>query len=128
MKTIAIRLTPGQDLKEELGRIASVHQIRAGIVLTCVGSLTKATLRLADETIQSFDGPFEIVSVVGTLCQDGLHLHASLADSKGIVIGGHLKKGCLVHTTAEIVIAVIERVVFKRLFDNRTGFKELVSN
>lgn len=127
MKTFALRLHPGQDLKEELIAFTKNNNIHAGIILTGVGSLTKATLRLADETItKTFDSRFEIVSLVGTLCQEGVHLHISLSDEQGNTIGGHLKEGCLIYVTAEIVIAELEQVRFSRVFDQQTGFKELV--
>jgi len=45
MKTFALRLLPGQDLKQELQAFS--HQLRAGCILTAVGSLQQATLRLA---------------------------------------------------------------------------------
>jgi predicted DNA-binding protein with PD1-like motif len=46
----------------------------------------------------------EIVSITGTLCADGSHIHVSLAKASGEVVGGHLMDGCLVDTTAEIVL------------------------
>ncbi len=126
MKTHAIRLHPGSDLKKELKAFVGQNNIKAGVILTCVGSLTKATLRMADESItRTFDEKFEIVSMVGTLSQDGNHIHVSLSDAKGNVIGGHLKEGCVVYSTAEIVIGELSDSIFSRKLDERTGFKEL---
>ncbi|CAN0531674.1 unnamed protein product, partial [Ectocarpus sp. 8 AP-2014] len=71
------------------------------------------------------DARFEICSLVGTLSPEGLHLHASLADEKGALCGGHLVRAT-VHTTAEIVIGVASSLEFSREMDPRTGFKELV--
>ena len=71
------------------------------------------------------DARFEVVSLVGTLSPDGLHLHASLGDEEGEVRGGHLVRA-IVHTTAEIVIGDAPALVFSRDLDPRTGFKELV--
>lgn len=128
MKTYVIRLKPGQDLKEELKNIVVSENIKAGFILTCVGSLKKAKLRLAEENIEKFDEKFEIVSLVGTLSQDGIHIHISLADKNGKVIGGHLKEDCIIHTTAEIVIGECEDCTFSRELDKNTGFKELEIN
>lgn len=69
----------------------------------------------------------EIVSLVGTL-SDGGHLHVSLSDAQGVVIGGHLLGDMVVFTTAEIVIGECEQVTFKRELDPRTGFGELTVN
>ena len=126
MKTSAIRLKPDQDLKKELVSFTSLNNIKAGYILTCVGSLKKAVIRLADNTIKTFNENFEIVSLVGTISQDGSHLHISLADKDGKVIGGHLKDGCIIYTTAEIIIAESKSFLFSRKPDKQTGFKELI--
>ena len=57
-----------------------------------------------------FFGPehhFEIVSLSGSICGDGgLHLHMSMADNEGRVVGGHLKYA-RVWTTAELLLGVL---------------------
>lgn len=126
MKTHAIRLHPGQDLKREIKKLCADRHMQAGAILTCVGSLQKAVLRLADENITKvFEERFEIVSLVGTISLDGVHLHASIADARGNVIGGHVSDGCLIYTTAEIVIGEIDGHIFRRSPDEQTGFDEL---
>jgi len=127
MKTYAIRLLPKQDIKKELQKFTKEKGIKAGFIMTCVGCVTRATLRMADETIiKDFEKKYEIVSLVGTLSPDGVHLHISLSDEEGNTIGGHMKEGCLIYVTAEIVIGELEDVEFSREFDENTGFKELV--
>lgn len=71
------------------------------------------------------DARFEVLSLVGTLSPEGLHLHASLGDERGAVCGGHLVRAT-VHTTAEIVVGVARSLTFSREMDPGTGFKELV--
>ena len=64
--------------------------------MTCVGSLRKAALRLADrDETTLYQGKFEIVSLVGTLSVDGPHLHIALADGARKMIGGHLQFSAL---------------------------------
>ncbi|MCY6370810.1 PPC domain-containing DNA-binding protein [Clostridium ganghwense] len=126
MKTYSIRLIRGQDLKEELINFTRENNIKAGCILTCVGCVTRATLRMANASlIKDFENNYEIVSLVGTLCKDGVHLHISLSDKDGKVIGGHMKENCLVGTTAEIIIGELENVNFTREFDEQTGYDEL---
>lgn len=126
MKTYAIRLKPNQDLKEELNNFSRSKKIQAGVILTCVGSLKSVTLRLIDESVmERIDEKFEIVSLVGTLSPDGNHIHIALSNKNEETIGGHLKKGCIIHTTAEIVIAENDEFSFSREFDEQTGFNEL---
>ncbi len=129
MKIHAFRLLPGQDLKEELLKFTKANNIKAGCVISIVGSLTKATLRLADENVtKTFNEKFEIVSCVGTLCPDGLHIHISLSDADGRTIGGHLQMGSSIYTTAEVIIGELEGFSFNREFDEQTGYKELRIN
>jgi len=126
MKTFALRLKPGQDLKEELVKFTRESHIQAGCILTCVGSLKRASLRMADENVtKELEKKFEITSLVGTLSLDGVHLHITLTDETGSAIGGHLKENCLIYSTAEIVIGELENVTFSRQPDAETGFKEL---
>jgi predicted DNA-binding protein with PD1-like motif len=125
-RIFAVRLKPGQDLREELEKLTKSANIRAGFILTAVGSLKKAALRLADRTEAStFEQKFEIVSLVGTLSTDGVHLHVSLSDQDGKTTGGHLVSGCIVYTTAEIVIGEARDLIFTRELDEQTGYKEL---
>jgi len=130
MKTHAKRLKPGTDLKKELQEIIESEKIQGGVLLSCVGSLEKAVLRLAGahpdkEPMKEIEGPLEIVSATGTLSQDGMHIHLSVADKNGSMYGGHLKEGCVVGTTAEVVIGESESNTFHRRPDEETGFKEL---
>ena len=122
-----LRLKPNDDLKLALVDFCELHQIVAAAIISCVGSLSKLHLRLA--SAQDFllrSELYEIVSLVGTLSINGVHLHISAADSTGAVIGGHLMESNLIHTTAEIIIVEFADVVFERKFDTATGYKELV--
>jgi hypothetical protein len=126
MKIIAIRLKPDEDLKESLKTFVKQNNIQAGFILTAVGSLKQATLRFASQdNYQVFDERFEIVSLVGTLSTHGIHLHISLSDKNGETLGGHLVEGCIIYTTAEIVIGTSEDFIFLRTVDETTGYKEL---
>lgn len=126
MKIHAIRLVPGEDLKPALESFLAEKKIRAGVVLSCVGSLTKVNLRFAGQSAPvSSEGKFEIVSMEATVSTGGCHIHISVADSSGSIKGGHLCPGSIVFTTAELVIGEIEELVFARKVDQRTGYGEL---
>lgn len=126
MKIFALRLKPDEDLKVSLSNFVEQNIIETGFILTAVGSLKQATLRFADRNqAQVFDERFEIVSLVGTLSIHGLHLHIALSDRNGKTIGGHLLDGCIIYTTAEIIIGTSEEFIFLRTIDEKTGYKEL---
>jgi predicted DNA-binding protein with PD1-like motif len=126
----AFRLGPGADLKPELARLAEAERLAAAFVASCVGSLARARLRLPSGTGEEaavlwLEAPMEIVSLAGTLSPEGLHLHIALARGDGRCVGGHLLEGCIVHTTAELVIGELTDLTFRRPVDPRTGFREL---
>lgn len=63
---------------------------------------------------------------------DGCHIHISLADAEGIVIGGHLIDSTVFRTcevvlgTADEVEFVTEMDEFVREMNDETGYRELV--
>ena len=126
-RTLAARLGPGQDLRGGLLELAARGRPwRAGWVATCVGSLSRVELRLAGRSGPTvLEGRFEIVALVGTLSPDGAHLHLAVADEDGRTAGGHLRAGCLVRTTAEVVLTVTDELAFGRVHDPATGYDEL---
>jgi predicted DNA-binding protein with PD1-like motif len=127
MKIHAFRLEGGCDPKDEIQRLVRAEQIEAGYVVTCVGGLSRAVLRMpgAKEYLDIKED-FEIVSLVGTLSPEGCHLHISVSDSSGSVLGGHLSSGSVVRLTAEVVVAEAPSLRFGRVYDENTGFAELV--
>jgi len=127
MQTFTFRLKSGQDLFNEIEVAVTERNIEAGCVLSAVGSLTHATLRLANRDYYSeYEGHFEIVSMTGTVSVHGSHLHISISDEEGKTIGGHLVAGCQIYTTTEMVLAIFEDVVYKREFAEDSGYEELV--
>ncbi len=126
MKTYAFRLHRGDDLRLALARFARENHLRGAVVLSCAGCLTHWRLRDASGVnMQEKTEPVEIVSATGTLSQDRLHLHLSLSREDLSTIGGHLAEGCIVNTTAEIVLLELEDVVFGAAYDADTGYDEI---
>ena len=120
------RLKKGMDLKKEIENYAINNKV-SGVILSCVGSLSKLVIRLADgESILEKEDSFEIVSITGTLSKDGVHIHISVSDNNGNTIGGHLKDGCIINTTAEVCLQLFDDIELKREYDESTGYKELV--
>ena len=123
-----------QDVRKELEHYCQLKNIQAGCIITAVGSLQKAKIRLAssvqtntNEVAELTEERFEIVSMTGTLsAKNGMHVHIAVADANGEVCGGHLLEGCEVFTTCEIVLGECKRFAFERHDDVNTGHKELV--
>jgi predicted DNA-binding protein with PD1-like motif len=125
----AFRLMPGEDLKKNIQQVADEEQIQAGWVGTCVGSLTQYHIRFANASaITSGQGYFEIVSLTGTVSCNGSHIHMAVSDENGNTIGGHLSDGCIIYTTAEIIILSSSAFAFTREKDSSTPWAELHVN
>src|SRR5262245_31727485 len=107
MKIEVLRLRPGADLRSSLEEFVAAEGLAAGFILSAVGSLSRASLRYAGKDDAALIvRSLELVSLCGTLSPQGCHLHASVSDDAGSVLGGHVLKGCIVRTTAEIVVGI----------------------
>lgn len=127
MKVVPLRLQPGEDLRKALEAWTNGQGVQAGWVLSGIGSLSVAPLRLAgQDDLSIFEGDLEILTLAGSLSLDGAHLHISVADSQGAVCGGHLAVGAKVRTTAEVLVALLPACSFRRELDPSTGFRELI--
>ncbi len=126
MNVIAIRLKPGDDLKQSLLRYCRKQQIEAAFILSGIGSLSKASIRFANqEKATVIESKLEIITLDGTLSQYGAHLHISVSNSEGAVIGGHLMEGTQIFTTGEILLGLVPNIRFMRQLDLETGYHEL---
>lgn len=127
MRTLPLRLKPGQDLRRALELAVAAEGCRAAFVLSGIGSLAELRLRLAGhhEPQPPMTESFEIVALSGSIATNGSHLHAALAGSDGRVLGGHLAYGCRVGTTAEVLLALLPDHDFAREPDAGTGYDEL---
>ena len=113
-------------MREKIKNYILQNNLHAGWVVTCAGSLTGYNIRFANQEKRSKGkGLFEVVSIIGTTSKNGNHLHISISDSIGKTIGGHLLKGCIVYTTAEIIIQSTTDLNFKRENDSSTPWEEL---
>jgi predicted DNA-binding protein with PD1-like motif len=126
MGTLPLRIGAGRDLRAVLDALVLEQGVRAAFVLQGIGSLSVARLRFAGRPdFTELRGDLEILTLGGSLSPDGPHLHASVSDADGRVTGGHLGPGCIVRTTAEVLVALLPRHRFVRELDPETGFKEL---
>ena len=121
------RLRRGQDLYEEIEAYVKAHHIAAGAVVSGVGCVSRWRLRDATGVrVRSGEEDVEIVSLMGTLSEARTHLHIALSREDLSTVGGHLKDGCIVNTTAEVVLLELSGVAFGAGYDPETGYDELV--
>ena len=127
IKGFAFRLRPHDDLKKCILQFASINALKAGAILSAVGSLEQYNIRFAnqpDGTITK--GFFEIISLTGTFSESSCHLHICISDQRGQTFGGHLLDENLIYTTGEIVAVSLDDLEFQRITDTTYNYLELV--
>nr|WP_318383972.1 PPC domain-containing DNA-binding protein [uncultured Enterobacter sp.] len=123
----ALRLAPGLELLSALRTFIANNRLHAAWIAGCTGSLTDVALRYAGrEESTLLHGKFEVLSLGGTLELTGEHLHLSISDENGAVLGGHVMPGCTVRTTLELVIGELTELTFSRQPCPQSGYDELV--
>ena len=127
MKTYTVRLRRGADLLESIEKLCAENAIRAGVVLSAVGCVSRGRVRDAGGVnIVDIAEPMEIVSLTGTVSDKRCHLHVSFSKEDLSVVGGHLVEGCIINTTCELIIGELENCVYDVEFDEETGYDELI--
>jgi len=127
LPTLPLRLHPGDDLRRALEAALAERGLGAAFVLAGIGSLRPAWIRLAGAAAAlEIDADLELLTLSGTIAAQGSHLHLSVADGTGRVSGGHAAYGCIVRTTAEVLLAPLPGWDFTREPDAQTGWSELV--
>ena len=108
---VIVALRRGELIYEALEQVARERDIHSGVVMTGIGSLTRAHIH----TVQSnnyppgneyidLEGPLEVVQFGGIIANYEPHIHISLWDKEHNYHGGHLHEGCAVLTLSEISI------------------------
>lgn len=127
MKIVCRRLHRGDDLLLSIRTLCEREKIDAAVVLSAVGCVSRAVLRDAGGVnLRSVDEPCEIVSLNGTASRMRCHLHLALSREDLSTIGGHMMSGCIVNTTCELVLGVLEHMRFDVEQDAQTGYDELI--
>ena len=131
-RAVFTRKAPGF-IREALDLLLSIRQlaqqtgIRAGVVLSAVGCISRGRVRDASGvTIRDISEHCEIVSLNGTVSDARCHLHIALSREDLSTIGGHLTEGCIINTTCELVIAELPGLSFGVEQDAETGYDELI--
>lgn len=115
------RFDKGEEIHEQLKEIALRENIRLAEVsaLGAVDDFTVGVYKVSEKKYyaNSFQGPFEIVSLTGTITtMNGeyyAHLHMSAGNENGEVFGGHLNRA-RVSATCELVLTILDGVVERR--------------
>lgn len=127
-RTVVARFVVGEDLLESLTQVCKDEDIRNGIILTGFGSVSRAVASGADTdrfpprkfySIDRSEG-IEILAISGVVADFHVHAHVSYC-TKSESFGGHLEKGNIIFSLAEVAIAEVDGFKLKRMRDDVTG-------
>lgn len=112
---IIVRMDRGEEILEQVKALAEQEHIRLATVqaLGAISDFTVGVFNTDTKTYGAnhFSGPYEIVSLNGTIdSMDGkfyAHLHMSAGNDQGQVFGGHLNRA-VISAVCEMVVTVID--------------------
>ena len=109
MRSLALKLAPGQDLHQSLQLLARSQNV-SGYVLSVVGNLSRAAFQCPGRAEPNvLEGDLEIITLQGHFSPEGVHLHLSLSDGACQVWGGHLEPGTLVNKGADLLVGLLDQ-------------------
>jgi len=126
-----VRLDPGEEIFDSLGRFARSHGIRAGVVVQGIGAVSSATVGYwngREYAPRELTVRHELVALHGSIAEGdsapSLHLHAALAGPDYQVVGGHLLKATI-GIIGELWIENLTGLRFARPLDESLGLRRL---
>lgn len=133
------RILPNVDLIEGIEVLCKENEIKSGVIISLIGSLScgkivypisdensKIGIKYSEET--NIEGPLELLSCQGYIGEDEdgefqIHLHGLMGNENMEIIGGHfVPNGNKVLATAEITIMEVDEGNLIRAFDEKLGF------
>ena len=127
MKMICKRLRRGDDLLRSIEKIAQEEQLELAVILSAVGCVSRGRVRDASGvTVRDINEDCEIVSATGTVSRKRCHIHVSFSKEDLSTVGGHLMEGCIINTTCELVLGVVDGWHCGVEQDEETGYDEIV--
>jgi predicted DNA-binding protein with PD1-like motif len=125
---VVVGLRPGELLLESLVEVARKADIHSGILMTGIGSLTKARIHTVasneyppQNEFIDLPGPLEVVQFGGIIANYEPHVHIALWDREKRFHGGHLHEGCEILALSEISIRRLPRLRLTRRAFDETG-------
>lgn len=124
-RVVIVRLKNGTDVLEGLREAVRKEEIKNGIILQGIGSVTSWHIHAVSETtgfptINAYSkakGPFDVLTIGGYIFNGRVHAHITLSDLK-TTIGGHLEEGTETYTFLIITIGVLDENTNLEWFDN----------
>jgi predicted DNA-binding protein with PD1-like motif len=129
---VIVALQRGELILESLREVARQADIHTGVVMSGIGSVTRARIHTVmtndypprDEFID-LEGPLEVVQFGGVIADYQPHIHISLWDRHKQYHGGHLEEGCAILALSEISIHRLPELRMTRRPRDESGIMHL---
>ncbi len=123
-EVVVARMEVGEDLLEALTKICKENGIRNGVIITGFGSVSRAVVsgtatdKFPPDDFYRIDRSegVEILAISGVVADYHVHAHVSLC-TPSESFGGHLEKGNIIFSLAEVVLARLDHLRLKRMRD-----------
>ena len=126
---IFAKLEKGENVLENLDRIAKEQNVQNGEILWAVGmikGLQVGYFNGKEYEKETFSDNLEVVSFHGSIAENDprFHIHSSCAGRNHGVVGGHLFGG-VADPLLEVSISVFEKIRAQRKVNPASGLKEI---
>lgn len=126
---IFAKLEKGENVLENLDRIAKEQNVQNGEILWAVGmikGLQVGYFNGKEYEKETFSDNLEVVSFHGSIAENDprFHIHSSCAGRNHGVVGGHLFGG-VADPLLEVSISVFEKIRAERKVNPASGLKEI---
>lgn len=140
-RIIVGRLLPGSDLIGGLEAVCNRHRIGYAAINFAYGSLSRASFMFLqvpageDRAVlvpHEVDRRVEFLGGQGLVCEDehgarATHLHGSISDETGQVLGGHFRPGeNPIYNNLDYQLVELLGVRLRRVHDSETGTVEMI--
>lgn len=143
-RVLVVRLGPGEDMLPAMEQLIDDAGLSAGIILSGVASLHRATVRNIirfpeeypitpdDRRITTVPGPLEILATQGNFARTDAgrlithcHIDFSVGVPGAVTYGGHLVEDTIIATTCELYLAELVGADVRRAPDPVTKAQEI---
>lgn len=127
---VFVVLETGDQLLECIREVAVKANIHTGILMTGIGSLSKARIHTVltninpvEELYLDIEGPLEVTNFNGLIANYEPHVHITMSTPEMKFYGGHLEGTCTILTLAEFsIMRIPDTRLFRHLMPERSPF------
>ncbi|KAI3382294.1 hypothetical protein SNEBB_011388 [Seison nebaliae] len=139
IRPFLLRLKPGTNVLDSIEEFMKCERAVCASIVTVVGSVSNIVLRFAGNrsdgmTIHRFGNDeknetYEVIAMSGFFTPRSdpkCHIHCSISDKNGKMVGGHVMADMIVHTTLEIELHLMSDIYnIKREYCPMSTFNEM---